>query len=650
VPRNWEALLRAVAIAAAAFAVGHTLYSAWSQDWTIDEPLHLQWSERLLDTGVAERVSQWRFMSKTPATVPHVLAQRAARRLGVTSPAWLRLASRLPSVLCVPLILAMTFLLARAVAGPAAGWIAVTGVSLDPSIAAHGSLVTVDAAFAAATLLVLGAALWFARGPSARRAALLGVAVGLALLVKFTAMFLLPGLLLLPGPEGGWLRRPRGLAAWSVLAIAAAASILCAGYLFRDVGTPLVRVSWLSPLMSRVAAAAPGLRLPLPAAFLTGLDVSLANERKEWNVVILGRRYPQGVWFYFALLWLLKTPLLMLAVQAAGLLESVRRGIARSNPALRFLWASLLVQAAYFSLVFHTQLGYRFVLMLVPLAWVVSAAGLAAPTSGGWLRVAWVAAVALALAENTLYLGNPLAFTNAGVWPKREVFRWMADSNVDWGQNREKVSGWLDEAGIPPERLDPLHVLPGTSVFSLNTLAGTFDFEQHRWLREHASPRKHLGHTYLVFEVDEALYGRFLDETRRLPALPAGSDLCGPDLPYQELPRRSHLPFKVSGTPDRGHGWVACVAAPDGADFGLRAVDGRIRMGPYSAAGGCLFELLDEGQTAWYRLEPGVHALCVAQLPNRRPWLPNEFRGRWLLRRARASVDVRPAELPGPRP
>src|SRR6185295_4629667 len=129
---------------------------------------------------------------------------------------------------------------------------------------------------------------------------------------------------------------------------------------------------------------------------------------------------------------------------------------------------------------------------------------------------------ALGLAENALFLGNPLAFTNAAVWPKREVFRLIADSNVDWGQNREKVVGWLDAAGIPQERLDPLHALPGTNVFSLNAVAGTFDFGQHRWLREHASPRAHLGHTYLVFEVDEALYARFLDETRHLPAVPAG--------------------------------------------------------------------------------------------------------------------------------
>jgi hypothetical protein len=75
-------------------------------------------------------------------------------------------------------------------------------------------------------------------------------------------------------------------------------------------------------------------------------------------------------------------------------------------------------------------------------------------------------------------------------------------------------------------------------------------------------------------------------------------------------------------------------------------MDGRIRFGPWSPGAGCRFELLDEGQVAWYRLDPGIHALCALQVPNRRPWLPNEFRGRFIQRRARVGVHVRSAELP----
>jgi len=642
-------LLRCIAIVVAALAIGHTLYSAWNEDWTIDEPLHLAWSRRYWDSGVGERVSQTRYMSKTPATLPHVLAMRAAARLGVKSRSGLRFAARLPSVACVPALLLGTFLLARILCGTGAALVALIGVALDPSIVAHGSLVTVDAPYAVATLLVLGSALRFAREPSKSRALLVGGALGLALLVKFTAMFLLPGLLFLPlaKPRD---RGPRFLAACVALAALGAGFVVCCGYLFHEVAAPLGSVTWRSGAMLRLATLLPRLRIPLPTVFLTGLDVSLANERQPWNALILGKRYPQGVWFYFALLWLVKTPLLLLVAELRGLVAAAWRRLPLVQPGLRFVGANLLLQAAYFSLAFHTQLGYRFVLMLIPLGWILAAAGLASLKASRANRALGVAAVVLALGENVFYAGNPLAFTNAAIWPKREVFRLIADSNVDWGQNREKIGSWLDAASIPESRLDPLHMLPGSNVFGLNTVAGTFNFEQHRWLREHAEPRGHFGHTYLWFEVDDALYDRFLDEARHLESHDAARSVCGPDLAYAPLRRGAWLPFKTVGDPEPGHAWVACVSAPDGADFGMRAMSGRVFMGPYGADGRCHFELLDDDQLSWYRLDPGTHAFCAQAMRNRRPWLPNEFRGRWLLRRSPARVNVRFLALPTPEP
>ena len=43
---------------------------------------------------------------------------------------------------------------------------------------------------------------------------------------------------------------------------------------------------------------------------------------------------------------------------------------------------TLLVHLAYFSLLYRTQLGYRFVLMCVPLGYLLAAAGLARLASG----------------------------------------------------------------------------------------------------------------------------------------------------------------------------------------------------------------------------------------------------------------------------
>jgi hypothetical protein len=338
---------------------------------------------------------------------------------------------------------------------------------------------------------------------------------------KLSAFVLLPGLALavLCRPRGS---RPewRTVAAGLALAALALWLVLCAAYLFRDVGVAPGSRPWRSDAMRAVAAAVPGLPLPVPLAFLTGIDISLAHERgKSFPVYILGRQWPEGVWYYFAVLWLIKTPLLALMAQAAGLVRAARSGLLRTDPALRLVALNLAWQLAYFSLLFRAQIGYRFALMCVPLAWIVAAAGLATLPARRATLLAGGAAVLVAVLENALFWGNPLSFSNAAVWPKREAYRLMADSNLDWGQNRDKIGGWLQEHGIEDARLDPALLLPGANVLSVNVLTGVRGgFERQRWLRENAAPVRALGHTYLWFELDAALYERFRNEARAAPS------------------------------------------------------------------------------------------------------------------------------------
>jgi hypothetical protein len=248
---------------------------------------------------------------------------------------------------------------------------------------------------------------------------------------------------------------------------------------------------------------------------------------------------------------------------------------------------------------------------------------------------------ALALAENLAYLGNPLSFTNVFVQPKRQAFRLIADSNIDWGQNRDKVFGWLQERGIPPQRLDPVHLLPGPNVLTLNAAAGVFDFPQHRWLREHKDPRAHLGHTYLLFDVSPDDYDHFMDDERRLVPDGAVTLPCPADLAYEPRLEGSQVPFERDDAPTADRVSVGCVRSERGADLGLRVGQGRLRFGRWSAEGRCQGALLQDGQVAWYRLEPGTHALCVVELPNRRGFLPYRLRAAWIVRGHAASLHVR---------
>ena len=180
---------------------------------------------------------------------------------------------------------------------------------------------------------------------------------------------------------------------------------------------------WDSAPFAFLAGHWPALRLPVPADFLTGIDLSLARERAlKWRVVILGQQYPRGVWYYFALLWLMKTPVLLLAAEGIGYVRAIRTGILWRSPPLRFLASNLALLLAYFSLLFHAQIGYRFVLMCIPS--VTSSPPPACPRVSPPAGGSWGMVVVLsAMAENAAYLGNHLSFTNVAC--AEDVFRWI---------------------------------------------------------------------------------------------------------------------------------------------------------------------------------------------------------------------------------
>ncbi|HEY3119761.1 MAG TPA: glycosyltransferase family 39 protein [Vicinamibacteria bacterium] len=586
--------------------MGAALVAAAREGWTYDEPWHVGWSRRLIEERVTERQSNPLYNSKTPALLPHALAKMAAERAGATDATALRFVTRLPSVVCLAGTLAALFLITRRWVGPAPAHLATMAAALDPNLVAHGSVATTEMPYALALLLVLGAALAFLERTDAKRAALLGLALAFAFTAKFTAFLLVPGLLVLP-----LLRPPARATAARMLRQAPLIVLVAwlgisAAYLFIGFGVPVAEVPWKSAPLRALAAILPGLRLPAPLDFVTGLDICIAHERERgWPVMLFGRRFEGGVWFYFLALWILKTPLALLLAEVTGAARALRDAALRANPCLRLFAWNLLVNGVYFSLLFRAQIGYRYVLMALPLLAAIAAAGLATLRPTAAARGLLLLVVASSIAEQAPYLGNPLAFTNLAVQPKRDVYRLMDNANVAWGQHRMQIGSWLSEAGLAQAHLDPVHILPGENVFELNLVTGVDGWERQRWLREHLQPIGHFGHTYLRYHVDEATFDRYLGEARHLwPTAEAGA-LC----------ERVPLAPPVNGALPLGEGssrrvWIVCIEAPGRIDLGVAVDRGQLRWGRADAPLAD-WDALGPGQRAWYRLEPGRHAFAA---------------------------------------
>jgi hypothetical protein len=104
--------------------------------------------------------------------------------------------ARLPGVLFFLMAVGLTALLAARQAGWTAGAAAAVALAGMPPVLAHASVATTDVAFVAAFLFAVWAMLRWREEPSVGRTGVLGLAVGLSLLCKFTTLLFLPAVVL----------------------------------------------------------------------------------------------------------------------------------------------------------------------------------------------------------------------------------------------------------------------------------------------------------------------------------------------------------------------------------------------------------------------------------------------------------------------
>ncbi len=399
--------------------------------------------------------------------------------------------------------------IARRLFGPWGGLLALSVAALDPALLAHGHLATMDVPFALVALLTLLAADRWLDRPTGTRLALLAGSFAAATLVKFSWFALVPALLALAWAatrkEGArpMVRTPAQTMALASVTLALAAwAAIWAAYGFRfaaargadaetatmhtigDYGRPLPvgpAAAWESILHDpatgedRRGALVPLLRVAhehrlLPEAYLYG--VAYVQKKAVGRAAYLRGSYSaSGFSSYFLWAYLVKTPLPILLLVAAALGLAGRAALRRRGPpplALGLLVFSLVYLGALVQS--GLNLGYRHLLPVTSVLAIavgsLAAAGSADPDAQG-RRAPRALAVGVGAALFWLALGtwraspHLLGYFNEAVGGWRNGHRYLADSNLDWGQDllrlRERLRAeppggtvWLAQAGDPP--------------------------------------------------------------------------------------------------------------------------------------------------------------------------------------------------------
>lgn len=329
--------------------------------------------------------------------------------------------------------------------GSLAACVAAALFAFDPLLLAHGRYVTSDLYLA---FFYFGACAAFIEWlETGRRSWLIAAALatGGALASKYSGVAIFPAIALL-----WWMHRPRRRVrqfAFPLLAVAFLVVWSVYGFDVRSIRDD----PRLGPLMARPAAsgiARAVADVPVPAYYwLRGLHLVSRHHRVGHPTYFLGRITDHGSRLYFAVVFLVKTPIGLVVLTALALVAAVRRHDLRI----------LLAPAGLFFAIASAStlnLGARHILPVYPFLCAAAAA-----CASDWRRTVPIATLAVAL-ESSLAWPHYTSFFNAAAGGMARGHRYVVDSNVDWGQDLKRLGAYLRERGSPEVCLEYFGTAP----------------------------------------------------------------------------------------------------------------------------------------------------------------------------------------------
>ncbi len=447
-------------------------YGRFSQ--TVDEPFHIACGMQLLQEGLYNIELQHPPLARIAVALgPYLAGLRAPSQgegtergnaiLIANNRYWHNLAlARLGTLPFFLLGCAVVWFWSNYVSGKVAALFSLLLFSLLPPVLGHSGLATNDVAAMATLCLALYSFVLWMEDPGWWKSAALGLAIGLAVVTKFSAFLFLPGcaavlLLLFIATGAGRLCRH---SLWRFvselfLCLAFAILVVWAGYGFSL--APL-QASRPHAIVDRFFKGQPSihyslaalLETPIPGGQLPKSLADLASHNAGGHTAFfLGEWRRRGWWYFFPVIFLVKTPvafLLFMGIGSVSLAHSfIETGDARKLAPL--VCVPVIFGLCIFS---HITIGLRHILVVYPLLAIVSGCGASeifgSPHRRMISRTVIAGAVVWLTVSSVLIHPDYLAYFNvlAGNRPERiEV-----DSDLDWGQDLARLSKWLKARGV----------------------------------------------------------------------------------------------------------------------------------------------------------------------------------------------------------
>ena len=435
--------------------------------------------------------------------------------------------SRLVNLFLGGLLIALIGWWAYRIWGSRAALLAMTLACLEPNLVAHSSLVTTDVGV---TLFIFLAVylLWeYLQRPRWWLLVVTGFSVGLALVSKFSALLVVPII---------------GLIVVLVTSVRDSEPRLLP--LKTNLNRRWQKYVDATVVLSLIFFVA---LLIIPSAFffqgyepwLSGLRRFLSIAQAGRLAFFLGEYSEEGWWSYYIVAFIIKTPIGTLLLIAGSLL------FYRHGTPLRRDEAIFLLLPVVFIFLATTQakvnIGVRHILMVYPFLFILAARLTTIAFQRRWIGRVLIGAPVILTAVSALRIApHQLAYFNELVGGPEQGYRYLSDSNLDWGQDLKGLQEYMAKEEVPmiylsyfgtappayygiryqyvpggfwPLEPPPLDKVPATaarkilaiSVYNLQDVK-TIYYPLFRWLR-HRQPIAKIGYSIFVYDLTNDVEG-----------------------------------------------------------------------------------------------------------------------------------------------
>jgi hypothetical protein len=458
--------------------------------------------------------------------------------------------ARLPGILLCALGAALVFVWSRALYGQLAALLSLLLYAFDPNIIAHSTVVTTDLG-ATAVFLATVYCLWrFCRRPSWGRLLLTGLVFGLAQATKFSALFLAPICVVivsiwmcqrssptlplsLPFTQRlsahRRLQRAYGVLFLCLIIFLVGAVVLWGVYGFRV--SSLLPHEDSHPLLDRLLPTGHPLirqviyylaeHFPVPApAYFADLAWLQRYARSGHASFLMGNYGRSGWWFYFPMAFLIKTPIPVLLLLFTAVQRSITEKSLGEDAHFLVVPAVLFFASSMFSSI---DIGYRNILPVLPFVFIY-VSQVTTWATGRLARSALLVLCAWCVLGTVLLSPHYLAYFNEFAGGPSNGYKYLVDSNLDWGQDLKHLRRYLDSHAIPeiylsyfgtadpayygidflpmPAQPPPAAAEPGYYVISATSLQGVYagGASGSHWLAQY-EPSDRIAYSMFVYHL-----------------------------------------------------------------------------------------------------------------------------------------------------